>query len=165
MEMIMKRALAKKNGKKGFTLVEVIVVLVILAILAAIAIPALTGYIDKANQRAVISEARSVQVALQAIATDTYGNGGVVAGTATGITALPAKYNPITTTTSPTFADEIAALTSTPVDKYNAATKLADIAYTGNSLTGFKYNNGSYTATYTVTSGTGSYTVVKATSI
>ncbi|MDO4552010.1 MAG: prepilin-type N-terminal cleavage/methylation domain-containing protein [Bacillota bacterium] len=45
----------EKPGKKyrsGFTLVEVIVVLVILAVLAAIAIPALTGYIDKANRTA-----------------------------------------------------------------------------------------------------------------
>ena len=39
----------KKNDKKGFTLVELIVVLVILAILAALLIPALTGYIDKAR--------------------------------------------------------------------------------------------------------------------
>ena len=40
----------KKNRKKGFTLVELIVVLVILAILAALLIPALTGYIDKARK-------------------------------------------------------------------------------------------------------------------
>ena len=39
----------KMKNKKGFTLVELIVVLVILAILAALLIPALTGYIDKAN--------------------------------------------------------------------------------------------------------------------
>ena len=41
----------KLKDKKGFTLVELIVVLVILAILAALLIPALTGYIDKANRR------------------------------------------------------------------------------------------------------------------
>ena len=39
----------KLKDRKGFTLVELIVVLVILAILAALLIPALTGYIDKAN--------------------------------------------------------------------------------------------------------------------
>lgn len=38
------------KNKKGFTLVELIVVLVILAILAALLVPALTGYIDKANK-------------------------------------------------------------------------------------------------------------------
>ena len=36
--------MAKKNTKRGFTLVELIVVLVILAVLAALLIPALTGY-------------------------------------------------------------------------------------------------------------------------
>ena len=39
--------MAKKNTKRGFTLVELIVVLVILAILAALLIPALTGYMTK----------------------------------------------------------------------------------------------------------------------
>lgn len=42
--------MAKKNSKRGFTLVELIVVLVILAILAALLIPALTRYIDKAER-------------------------------------------------------------------------------------------------------------------
>ena len=45
--------MAKKNTKRGFTLVELIVVLVILAVLAALLIPALTGYIDKARKRDV----------------------------------------------------------------------------------------------------------------
>jgi prepilin-type N-terminal cleavage/methylation domain-containing protein len=78
MGMIMKITLAKKNCKKGFTLVEVIVVLVILAILAAIAIPALTGYIDKANNRALITQARTVAVALQTIVSEEYGDGYVI---------------------------------------------------------------------------------------
>lgn len=44
----------KLKDKKGFTLVELIVVLVILAILAALLIPALTGYIDRANEEKVL---------------------------------------------------------------------------------------------------------------
>ncbi len=40
----------KKLNKKGFTLIELIVVIAILAILAAILIPAITGYITKAEQ-------------------------------------------------------------------------------------------------------------------
>jgi prepilin-type N-terminal cleavage/methylation domain-containing protein len=65
----------KRRGKSGFTLVEVIVVLVILAILAAIAIPALTGYIDKANEKKMISEARSSVTAIQTWASEQYANG------------------------------------------------------------------------------------------
>lgn len=47
---MLKKLWNKKNDKKGFTLVELIVVLIILAILAALLIPALTGYIDKAKK-------------------------------------------------------------------------------------------------------------------
>lgn len=63
----------KLKDKKGFTLVELIVVLVILAILAALLIPALTGYIDKANQEKVIAECRSVVVAAQTTSSEYYG--------------------------------------------------------------------------------------------
>lgn len=62
----------KKNNKKGFTLVELIVVLVILAILAALLIPALTGYIDKAKQKDIIAKTRQVVMATQTLADEAY---------------------------------------------------------------------------------------------
>jgi type IV pilus assembly protein PilA len=71
MLMVLKKQL--KKNRKGFTLVEVIVVLVILAILAAIAIPALTGYIDKANEKKVLSKTRTTVVAAQTIVSEGYG--------------------------------------------------------------------------------------------
>ncbi|MFQ9762938.1 MAG: prepilin-type N-terminal cleavage/methylation domain-containing protein [Gemmiger formicilis] len=55
----------KMKNRKGFTLVELIVVLVILAILAALLIPAMTGYIDKANEEKVIAECRMATMAAQ----------------------------------------------------------------------------------------------------
>ena len=72
-EFIMFEKIRKMKNKKGFTLVELIVVLVILAILAALLIPALTGYIDKANQEKVIAECRSVAMAAQTTASEYYG--------------------------------------------------------------------------------------------
>ena len=57
--------MAKKNTKRGFTLVELIVILVILAILAALLIPALTGYIDKARKSQVVAETRMLPQAVQ----------------------------------------------------------------------------------------------------
>lgn len=66
----------KLKDKKGFTLVELIVVLVILAILAALLVPALTGYIDKANKEKVVSETRMVVMAAQTEASSLYGKAG-----------------------------------------------------------------------------------------
>ncbi|MDR2162556.1 MAG: prepilin-type N-terminal cleavage/methylation domain-containing protein [Clostridiales Family XIII bacterium] len=75
MNMVLKKRLENRGGRKGFTLVEVIVVLVILAILAAIAIPALTGYIDKAEDKKYIAMARDCFVAGRAVLDDAYGAG------------------------------------------------------------------------------------------
>jgi prepilin-type N-terminal cleavage/methylation domain-containing protein len=61
--------------RKGFTLVEVIVVLVILAILAAIAIPALTGYIEKAQEKQYIADARNHIEAVRTVLAESYSDG------------------------------------------------------------------------------------------
>lgn len=63
----------KRDGKKGFTLVELIVVLVILAILAALLIPALTGYINKAKEKQITAETRQVVMAAQTLVDEYYG--------------------------------------------------------------------------------------------
>lgn len=61
-----------KENKKGFTLVELIVVLVILAILAALLVPALTGYIDRAKNKAIIAETRQTVMATQTLVDEEY---------------------------------------------------------------------------------------------
>ncbi|MDR1271495.1 MAG: prepilin-type N-terminal cleavage/methylation domain-containing protein, partial [Clostridiales Family XIII bacterium] len=58
-----------------FTLVEVIVVIVIIAILAAIGVPALTGYIDKAQDKKYIMQARDAMIAMRAVIDEAYANG------------------------------------------------------------------------------------------
>lgn len=58
----------KKNirkNRKGFTLIELIVVIAILAILAAIAIPAFTGTLNRAEERADLSTQKVLQSAVR----------------------------------------------------------------------------------------------------
>lgn len=75
MKKFMKKLWDKRDSKKGFTLVELIVVLVILAILAAIMVPALLGWIDKAREKQYVLEARNAYMAIQAQASEQYAIG------------------------------------------------------------------------------------------
>ena len=63
------------NQKRGLTLVELIVVLVILAVLAVLLVPSLTGYIDKAVEKRVMLQARSLMTAAQATIDEAYAKG------------------------------------------------------------------------------------------
>jgi prepilin-type N-terminal cleavage/methylation domain-containing protein len=71
--MVNKRA--RSTGRTGFTLVELIVVIVILGILLAIAIPALTGYIAKAQDEQYKMEARDTAQAVHTVLDEAYAKG------------------------------------------------------------------------------------------
>lgn len=121
------RAQRKESGKKGFTLVELIVVLVILAILAALLIPALTGYIEKAKEKQIIAETRQCVMAAQTIADEITGTKGQ------GAYAADADIDGDKITEIETLA-EVAAGTVSDI-KLDAVGKVTDLVYTSGSLT------------------------------
>ena len=54
-------------GKKGFTLIDLIVVLAILAVLAGIMVPSMIGWVDKARDSQVLLEARTAYISLETL--------------------------------------------------------------------------------------------------
>lgn len=162
MEMVLKRQQQlRKNGKKGFTLVELIVVIVILGILAAIAVPALVGYIDKARTDGAITEAATARTALQTIMSDAYGH--PVSGSTTQYT----YQGPNASGANQTFTLTITGGAAGPdADLNSAVVGLTSADYTGLTgvtvdskfqVTGFKITVPG--AGKTVTYANGAYTV------
>lgn len=82
------------NQKRGLTLVELIVVLVILAVLAALLVPSLTGYIDKAVEKRVMLQARSLMTAAQATIDEAYAKGELPIDNKAGLNS-PMRIRPI----------------------------------------------------------------------
>lgn len=133
------KTLNNLKQKKGFTLVELIVVLIILAILAALLIPALTGYIDKANEKKVIAETRMVAMAIQTVAGDAYAQKG--GSLAVGDNIMSAA----------------AAPASDALKRYNEVVKLSEINATCSftatidtqgAIKSVSYNDGTYLCVY-----------------
>ena len=56
----------KKNTKKGFTLVELLVVIAILAILASVAVVGYTAFVKKANESKAKTELHQIVASLNA---------------------------------------------------------------------------------------------------
>ena len=121
----------KLQDRKGFTLVELIVVLVILAILAALLIPALTGYIDKANKEKVVSECRMVVMAAQTEASELYGK------MSSGELAFDT-----TTNTADKYDKAVESLSETKG-------KFAVVLYKDGTVHTVQYWNNGWTVTYT----------------
>mgnify|MGYP004659327779 FL=1 len=136
--------LKKLKDKKGFTLVELIVVLVILAILAALLVPALTGYIDRANEEKVIAEARMALMAAQTQGSIEYAK--APAGTAI-------TYD----NTADAVTDTDGKITLAELNKLDditlTATNLTKLTYADGKVATMEYVSAGYTATYNTTNG------------
>ena len=113
--------MAKKNTKRGFTLVELIVVLVILAILAALLIPALTGYIDKARKSQVVAETRMLTQAVQTEMSTLYASNEY----ATQLNAITKAFTAAAKDGKPVYEHE--QKLPNLADRYNAIVNLSEV--------------------------------------
>lgn len=149
----------KLKDKKGFTLVELIVVLVILAILAALLVPALTGYIDKANQEKVIAECRSVVMAAQTTASEYYGLNKDLTTNADNVKTALAQIQTLAEVPTKTTGSE-GATTKVPVWHYLITIGTANDE--NNVVTKVVFDDGTNMVTYTkdTSTGEGSYSKV-----
>lgn len=150
-----KQDVQKLKDKKGFTLVELIVVLVILAILAALLVPALTGYIDKANYEKVIATTRTVVMAAQTETSEAYGKG--------TLPAADLAASELTATDMGKNIGKLAEILNTKGDGYVNGITSAKVTVTvaNGHVTTVEVKQGSYTCTYTKDSvpTTGDYIV------
>lgn len=146
--MISKMRERVKN-KKGFTLVELIVVLVILAILIALLVPTLTGYIDKANEKKVLAEAKLALNAAQVMETEAYSTKSTATSSYTGETDFDVVANSTKDDDAGKKAKELIKLSE-------IGTKIADkeitvYKYTSSSdgkISELTFSNAKYTAKY-----------------
>jgi len=90
MIMKMRDMMKRKNGQKGFTLVELIVVMAILAVLAAIAVPKYNGIQVTAKVKADGATAQSIARAARIQQLES-ASGAAVATVSTNYMDVPAK--------------------------------------------------------------------------
>ena len=125
----------KKNKKRGFTLIELIIVIVILAVLMAVAIPSLTGYINEAKTTGKIVECRQAVTAAQTTAIRHYG----------------ATRQATNGAADATFISEVVTLSEIP-----AGAVINNIMCSNNTVSELSYTNDGITVLYK----DGKYTIV-----
>ena len=135
------------NQKRGVTLVELIVVLVILAVLAALLVPSLTGYIDKAVEKRIMLQARSLMTAAQATIDEAYAKGELHIDDNGG-------FEPLNVDTAHKLAKQIIELSELDTQcQWQFSLADADADFPTGKIAILQFCNGEHYIVYRITSG------------
>jgi type II secretion system protein G len=96
------------RGKRGFTILEVLLVVAIIGIIAAIAIANYLNAAQKARQKRTMADIRSIAVAWESRAVDTKMYNAAAAGFT--MPAVPLTYSEMTTLLAPTYMRNIPSI-------------------------------------------------------
>ena len=99
----------KKNTKKGFTLVELLVVIAILAILASVAVVGYTAFINKAKESNAKTEAHQIDKAIESALLTLEVGDIVKVADEIGVEKTASGYDALELTGSEDLADDISA--------------------------------------------------------
>ena len=99
----------KKNTKKGFTLVELLVVIAILAILASVAVVGYTAFITKAEESNAKTEAHQIDKAIESALLTLEVGDIVKVADGIGVEKTASGYDAVELTGSEELADDISA--------------------------------------------------------
>ena len=111
----------KKNNKKGFTIVELVIVIAVIGILAAVLIPTFSNVTKSAKEKAALQDARNEYVEYCAETPAALGGNYIVVTTNGAIAIVAGQIK------STVYTDKAAALAA-----FAASSTVADAAVDGN---------------------------------
>lgn len=144
-ELFRKQRARKAQGKKGFTLIELIIVVAILAVLAGVLIPVVGNALGDSEQKAANSDASAVASALNNMSS--FGEIDLAKAVSNGVLTLSDDEFTVLKTRVPGLAQKTAAEAAAAITKVATMTATVN-GVTATTVIGLNYSNGEKTGTW-----------------